>query len=287
VTPVTFGSSREQFQLHVTGLFDDGSTIDLTANDAGTNYSLLSGSNTFVSVTASGLVEARGAGQDAIVIGYSGKVVQVPVTVTITNLPSHLTPLSNLTLAAGDAIDLPVAATDPDGSALQPSGASLPSYATLVDQGQGAGQLQMRPMAGDEGVYSLAVVVTDDGNPPYGDISAISVTVTPCMGVAPEEVAAITVDSARLSWPSVTGATSYDVVWGDLSSLASSGGDFAQATQGCVGNNIVTTSLLTADVPALEQGFWFLVRGVNCAGGGTYGSTGRDSGINSSANACP
>lgn len=96
-----------------------------------------------------------------------------------------------------------------------------------------------------------------------------------------------------LSWSSLSQATGYDVVRGDLSILISSGGDFASATQACLADDLGGTSLSVTDAPATDGGFWYLVRPVNCGGHGSYDSGGpaqvrpRDGGINSSTSSCP
>ena len=98
--------------------------------------------------------------------------------------------------------------------------------------------------------------------------------------------------STRLSWTDLPGAAGYDVLKGDLLLLQSSGGDFTVATQECLTENRIFTSQTFAPVPVEGNGFWFLVRGVNCAGGGTY-DTGapsqvgaRDAEIAASGNDC-
>jgi hypothetical protein len=96
-----------------------------------------------------------------------------------------------------------------------------------------------------------------------------------------------------LSWSSLSQATGYDVVRGDLSILISSGGDFGSATQACLADDLGGTFLSVTDAPATDGGFWYLVRPVNCGGHGSYDSGGpaqvrpRDAGINSSASSCP
>jgi hypothetical protein len=75
---------------------------------------------------------------------------------------------------------------------------------------------------------------------------------------------------ALLSWDIVSGATGSDVVRGTLSSLRTSNGDFNTATDECLDDNRTTTSLLFAGTPPVGDGYWFLVRGQNCGGSGTY-----------------
>jgi hypothetical protein len=96
-----------------------------------------------------------------------------------------------------------------------------------------------------------------------------------------------------LDWPAVSGATGYDVVRGNLAQLRSTGGDFTQAVDACLGDNQSATSESDPAVPRSGDGFFYLVRPVNCGGTGTYDSGGhqqigkRDSEIDASPRACP
>jgi hypothetical protein len=98
---------------------------------------------------------------------------------------------------------------------------------------------------------------------------------------------------ASLAWVPSSGATGYDVVFGDLGTLVATRGDFSAATRGCAADNDTLSSLDEDHVLASGEGVWFLVRGVNCSGSGTY-DTGslfqlgsRDEGIRASGNGCP
>jgi len=107
----------------------------------------------------------------------------------------------------------------------------------------------------------------------------------------------VTVDrsgtAAELSWDAMSGATGYDVVAGDLSPLRSSGGDFSVATGACLSGHLTATSMSHSGVPAQGEGIWYLARGENCGGKGTYDSTGagqaglRDAEIAASGDDCP
>jgi hypothetical protein len=105
----------------------------------------------------------------------------------------------------------------------------------------------------------------------------------------PEKTAA----GKTLHWGSVPGATGYDTVRGDLSDLLDNGGDFGPATKTCLDDNRTTHALVDPDLPASGEGFWYLVRGQNCGGNGTYDSGGpvqvgpRDSQVLTSGNDCP
>jgi hypothetical protein len=90
----------------------------------------------------------------------------------------------------------------------------------------------------------------------------------------------------------VSGATGYDVVRGTLSTLLG-GGSFTPATDACVGQHVADTFVSAGHVPAVGNGDWYLTRGVNPCGTGTYDdgapsqSGSRDAGIAASPNACP
>ena len=64
------------------------------------------------------------------------------------------------------------------------------------------------------------------------------------------------------------GATWYDVVAGDLIALAELG--FEGATLSCLAENTESVELDPED-PGPGEGRWYLVRGANCGGAGSYG----------------
>jgi hypothetical protein len=99
--------------------------------------------------------------------------------------------------------------------------------------------------------------------------------------------------AAQLTWTTLATATSYDVTRGVLSSLSSSGGDFTPSVDACVANDQAGTTVADAVPAPPDDGFWYLVRGNNCGGPGSYDegvasqSGSRDAEIGASALACP
>lgn len=80
-------------------------------------------------------------------------------------------------------------------------------------------------------------------------------------------------------WDAVTGGAPYDIVYGDLQTLHSSG--INAAVQGCLADDRATPDSDDGDSPAPDQGFFYMVRSRNqCThGSGTYqegGETARD-----------
>lgn len=112
---------------------------------------------------------------------------------------------------------------------------------------------------------------------------------------APFPVAQLQVTSSSLSWQPRTDATLYDLVRGDLGVLLSSAGDFTVATSECVTNDTSATTVTSPATPAAGNAFWYLVRGVNCRGGGSYDDpaggmgavVGRDAEIGLASARCP
>ena len=98
--------------------------------------------------------------------------------------------------------------------------------------------------------------------------------------------------SPTLSWPMVAGATGYDVLRGSLSELKASGGDFSQAAEICLGEDTPDAFIDDTDRPAINHGYWYLVRPVNCGGVGSYDGGGatqvglRDAEADASAASC-
>ena len=102
-----------------------------------------------------------------------------------------------------------------------------------------------------------------------------------------------TADSAILSWSAAGSATAYDAVRGDLGALLAQQGAFADSTNACLLNGSLQRYASDPSLPPPGEGYWYLVRALNCGGLGTY-DTGsdsqvglRDPGIAGSPNRCP
>ncbi|HKY33511.1 MAG TPA: right-handed parallel beta-helix repeat-containing protein [Candidatus Polarisedimenticolia bacterium] len=96
-----------------------------------------------------------------------------------------------------------------------------------------------------------------------------------------------------LMWTALPSATGYDAVRGGLGLLTASHGEFSSAGVLCLASDTSTLSLGDPGDPPPGDAFWFLVRGGNCAGKGTYDTAAssqaapRDAGIAASGTACP
>jgi hypothetical protein len=101
---------------------------------------------------------------------------------------------------------------------------------------------------------------------------------------------------ASLNWPGVSAATGYDVARGSVVTLKSTQGNFSAATTDCFADNLTATTLNDPQSPAAGQGFWYVLRAVNCGGSASYNSYNfgspdqvgsRDAEIAASGHACP
>ena len=77
-------------------------------------------------------------------------------------------------------------------------------------------------------------------------------------------------DRSSIVWASPPGATSYDIVKGNLQSLKASRGDFAISLSTCVEDDSPDNSCTDTTVPPVGQGFYYLVRTFGCGQNGTY-----------------
>ena len=121
-----------------------------------------------------------------------------------------------------------------------------------------------------------------------GDITAVTITDTGlCQNLE------LAIHGPRLWWSTLSGATGYDLVEGNVGVLQSSGGDYSSlgATLGCLAENSAATFVEYATVPAAGEARWYLVRPQG-TGGDTY-DTGaasqsgvRDAEISGSGNDC-
>ena len=105
--------------------------------------------------------------------GYGGPLstsVTVPITVLIVNHAPVITPIADITVAAGGSSDQAVTAIDPDGNPVTLavengiSGYPVPSWVSLTDNGGGNGIFQFNPPAGNRGAYAFTLLATDNGD---------------------------------------------------------------------------------------------------------------------------
>jgi hypothetical protein len=104
-------------------------------------------------------------------------------------------------------------------------------------------------------------------------------------GESPDVRVAPAFDGDYTIYWTLAGGTAFDVVRGDLASLRATG-SFTASVNACLRDNLTANYFRDLSVPPAGNGFWYLVRPLNCAGAGTYGSAQRDQEIAASASAC-
>ena len=95
-----------------------------------------------------------------------------------------------------------------------------------------------------------------------------------------------------LEWSHAAGADVFDLTRGSLTSLHGTGGDFSAAGSACIANDTAGRTATDAASPPAGEIYFYLPRGVNCAGRGTYDAgeptqVGTRAALDGAANACP
>jgi len=101
------------------------------------------------------------------------------------------------------------------------------------------------------------------------------------------------VDPFDVLWDMFPDTPAYDVVFGSLNVLRATGGDFTQATAGCMGSDVAASPVAGLADPPVGEALWYLVRAYGGVAGTTYdaGDPGQggtcDAQINAAPGACP
>lgn len=231
-------------------------------------------------------------GQNAIIlsdVGGGNPVSGVSLTLA-DSAAASLPEAGTLTSGTFKPTDITVGTT---GTELWPSPAPLPS---------GGSALSVFNGTNPNGNWGLFIV--DDDNPDSGGITegwCVTVASAPCIqNIHCDDGNACTTDTCSagqctgtpvtasatglrigttctsactdkhtIAWDVVPEGFSCDIIFGDLQTLHSSG--LSASTAGCLGDDLPTPTFEDGAAPFEDQGFWYLVRCRDCAGGGgTY-----------------
>jgi len=83
------------------------------------------------------------------------------VTVVVNGIGPDLDPVADQSLRCGDQ-NVPLSSSDPEGDPLTLSNNGFPAFATLVDNGNGSGSVQIDAAGSDRGTYSGLTVTSTD-----------------------------------------------------------------------------------------------------------------------------
>ena len=96
-------------------------------------------------------------------------VNQAPVLAQVGNQPVN----------EGQSASINLSATNPDGDTQTFSATGLPGFATLTDHSNDTATLDIDPLSGDAGTYSVTIRVTDNGLPALEDSETFDIIVSP------------------------------------------------------------------------------------------------------------
>lgn len=152
-------------QIELYGRYADGKELEIPQERVA--FRLLPGGEAFVSLSPEGEVTARETGQATVIAEYGGMSVPVLVKSQVSNHIPRIAQVEPVTLKTGEALDIPLSATDADGhriafTLLDPPGAPLPGFARITDHGDGTATLALTPGTEDAGQYQLIVDATDN-----------------------------------------------------------------------------------------------------------------------------
>lgn len=169
---------QDVFGLRVEGNNSSGAGVYyLTGSSTGTMYTTASGREDVVSVSAEGLITAKGPGYEQIRVTNGELTSTVDVEVRITNLAPKISTVTPVTMAPGDTRTVTVYSSDPDGNHIDFFLIGAPGFASLQDNDNGTATVSLNPQAPDVGSSLVSIGIIDDGSPRLGDNEVISVWV--------------------------------------------------------------------------------------------------------------
>ncbi|MEO1006362.1 MAG: putative Ig domain-containing protein, partial [Cyanobacteria bacterium J06638_38] len=103
--------------------------------------------------------------------GITPKITTQTIDIRIqdVNRPPVISEITNQTVERGEALNLSIETSDPDGDPITIRGTGvggfgLPDFVILTDNGDGTANLQAIPGDGDRGDYPIVLIATDEGN---------------------------------------------------------------------------------------------------------------------------
>jgi hypothetical protein len=184
ITPIADRSANvaEMLVIDVFASDADGDPIVLSAANAPVGSSFIdhrNGSATFTWTPGAGDLGSHSidfhAQDDAVPPGQA--LETVVITVGSSNRPPVLGAIGHPTGDPGLALEIAVAATDPDGDTIQLSATPLPVGATFSDAGDGTGMFSWTPDTSQVGNHGVTFTALDKGVPPVSDSEAVTITI--------------------------------------------------------------------------------------------------------------
>jgi hypothetical protein len=174
-----------------------------------------------------------------------------------------------------------------------PTGGSV-----TLDLSHTTGSFQARWFDPSTGVFQSPITVSAGASlamtAPASDDWTLYLRRTCAAPQAPAPVTHVHVEPAdTITWDPVANADGYDTIVGDLYAM-NSGAGIGGSLRRCLERNGPNTATTDPTVPAVGEGFYYLVRARSCAGAlGSYGDSGtppvepRNAAVTASSNDCP
>ncbi|WP_225035980.1 choice-of-anchor Q domain-containing protein [Winogradskyella sp. SM1960] len=110
-------------------------------------------------------------------------ILDIAISNTSNTTPT-LTFIGNQNVQEQSTLNVNISASDMDGDALSITSSTLPSFATLIDNGDGTAVMSLNPQLGDASTYSVTIIVSDGIEMVTETISiVVSTYQTPVAGV--------------------------------------------------------------------------------------------------------
>lgn len=97
-------------------------------------------------------------------VNAAGSADSNPLLVTTPNGKPKIPTFATVIVKAGQTLQRSITATDPEGDPIDFNAINLPSFATLVDNGNGTGYIRFEPLATDVGTFTFTFEAADDFN---------------------------------------------------------------------------------------------------------------------------
>jgi len=145
------------FEIYRSTTTNDNYKLIATLEPAPGNSSLVTYTNTNLFPNVSYYYKVRSIGEG----GNSVFTSEVNIS-TQNSLPVLADIEDEYTMHYSENLNIPLSATDEDGDDIDFSSSNLPSFATIIDNGDGTGALEFNPSAANQGTYEGIIIAADD-----------------------------------------------------------------------------------------------------------------------------
>ena len=193
-------------------------------------------------------------------------IATVSINVATANDAPVLNAIGDQSLDENSSLNVPVSASDIDANAITLTATGLPAFASLVDNGDGTGSMNLLPGDTDAGSYVITITATDNGVPVLSDSEVITLTVNDVnqAPVAVDDDYSVDENSSDNALAVLTNDSDPE---SDVLAIVAVG---ATSAGGSVSINVTTDGLVyspAADYVGVETFSYTVTDGINTTGG--------------------